>query len=124
MPPALGFHDKRYYSEDTLKQQLGYLGIVLNLKDDSYRKEHIPVSKFIKVHNLIYEREEEEKNYEDERFKQWIERHYEDLMYESEDKICYVLNTSEIFPYDVDLAAITPNRDRVLRHELISMYDR
>ena len=36
----------------------------------------------------------------------------------------YILKTSEIFPYDVDLTDIIPHPDRVLRPELVCTYER
>ena len=52
----------------------------------------------------------------------WFDYHYTELDYVQEPK--YVLGTSEIFPYDLELAELFPNRDKVLRPELVCTYER
>lgn len=36
----------------------------------------------------------------------------------------YVLKTSEIFPYDVDLNEVYPRKDKYLRPEFVCIYER
>jgi hypothetical protein len=56
--PVLGFDSGLYKSTDKLKQELGYVGDCLNLKDNKTIKktygavyENVPVSNYIKVYS-------------------------------------------------------------------------
>lgn len=55
--PELGFADGEYLVKGRLKEQMGFLGEVLNLRDNrhalasnSFQKESVPVSSFIRVY--------------------------------------------------------------------------
>ena len=65
---------------------------------------------------------DEEIKIENDTHKVWFEQYLLDLEYENYENICYAMNTSEIFPYDTQ--NIECSRDRVLRPELVCMYDR
>jgi len=95
--------------------------------DDGDNDMNIPISKFIQVHKLDTIPQTQHQ-FTDELPESWYDRHSEDLKYLEEEKLCYLMHTSEIFPFDVDFDSeneqySTLSRDRVLRPEMISMYE-
>jgi len=84
------------------------------------------MTKSIKVHYLT-EYDENGGNDLEQRKKvmndhaQWYDRHLEDLLYEQKECLNYVLNTAGIFPYDLEKDE--PTKDKVLRPELMCMYN-
>ena len=89
-----------------MKQELSYVGILLNLKDNrtksgNYQQpfERVPVSNTIQV--CLYPRKEDSNpnKEEDQLLQEWFDNHDKDLEYL--EAPYYILQNSEIFPSDV-----------------------
>ena len=125
--PQLGFvpngtAEPSYLSKDILKQELSYIGVVLNLKEQrtkstNYQQpfERVPVSSTIQV-CLHQPKEEAHKKEEDDQMQEWQLYHGDELRYLEDPN--YILKNSEIFPSDIiNDKEIHP--DRCLRPELV-----
>lgn len=128
--PSIGFYtDGKYVPHDMkLKQELVYVGDVLNLKENRINQkgqgahfEAVPVSYFLKVYNYQQPESRNKGKDPDTPTKKSQEFHFTELHYLEEPY--YVLKTAEIFPYDCDQSE-HPRRDRFLRPEFVCSYER
>ena len=56
--------------------------------------------------------------------RKWFDYHYGELEYNKKTKPEFILNTSEVFPLDLEIKDnLYPNRDRVLRPEFLCTYE-
>ena len=129
--PTVGFYpDGKYLPRDLkVKQELAYVGDVLNLKENRINQkgqgaqfESVPVSFFVKVYNYLDPKNEGNEDKDpDTPTKKSQEYHFTDLHYLEEPY--YVLNTAEVFPFDSDQTE-QPRKDRYLRPEFVCSYER
>jgi hypothetical protein len=105
---------------------LGEVGIFFNLKHDFYQPKRIsiPVSKYIRVHELPDQSGENEahEKFEKEAYTIWYQKHLSELQYQEKYHVySYVIHTEHIFPYEIDNTNQKPIRDKLLRPELTCM---
>lgn len=133
--PSIGFYtDGKYVPHDQkLKQELVFVGDVLNLKENRVAQkgaghqgarqfESVPLSFFVKVYNYQQPESKSKGKDPDTPTKKSQEYHFSELQYQEEP--FYVLKTSEIFPHDVDLNEVHPRKDKHLRPEFVCVYER
>lgn len=92
----------------------------ITLGTNSFNKETIPVSSFIRVykHQVLENSMDKEAWQDSPTARRWFDFHYGELDYNQHPK--FILNTAEIFPLDLE---VYPNRDRVLRPEFLCSYE-
>lgn len=120
--------DARYVPYDAkLKQELVYVGDVLNLKESKIHQkmghfESVPLSVQVKIYNYLQPESQNIGKEPDTPTKKSQDFHFSELQYLEEPY--YVVKTSEIFPYDCDLNEVNPRKDKYLRPEFICSYER
>jgi hypothetical protein len=142
--PTVGFYpDGKYLARNLkLKQELAYVGDVLNLKKNRITQkggsqfESVPMSLFVKVYNYLDPKSEDSEDKDpDTATKKYQEYHFLYLRFLEEP--CYVVSTGEIFSYDFDQAggvgssssyggeqSLHSRRERYLRTEFMQAYER
>jgi hypothetical protein len=114
-----------------LKQELVYVGDVLNLKENRISQkgqsqfETVPVSFFIKIYNYQQPESKAKGNKDEDTAEARVnpsEYHFSELEYLEEPY--YVLKTSEIFPFDSELSEVNIRKDKYLRPEFVCTYER
>ena len=123
----MGFHNGQFVFEDKLRSAFTNVGEILNLKENdvfiNQNQENVPVSYFTKVYNFRETPDEKLDKRNDMPSMQSSTYHFNQLEYM--EKPYYVLNTTEMFPYDaesIDQKNFKKNIEEVLRPEFVYNY--